>query len=484
MTSDEKARWLAIVITLMGGALRFWRLGDPPLVGDESYYWLWSEHLAWSYFDHPGGVAWMIRASTGLGGPSEFGVRWLNAMLAALAPFLLYGLGRRTGNPGAGVLAAATLAFAPGAIIVARHVYTDTLPIVLMLVAFHAMWPMIMQQGSRQLGWRWLATGLVGALLMNTKLSAYPLFVGVALAVVCWRRELLKDRRLWASLGIIVLGLIPSLAWNLAHDYAGWRWTWQQFTAGTVRARGPLSIVHHMITYLTPPFIALAAVGFLEILGRQHRWLVVPALLLAAPVLVSPANSPRNLLLGATLLLVPAAAWWSEARARRWTAGALLLALLIYGVGTTQGLVQPTKLPRSSVVDAIRYDGIGWPDLGRELADEPGLIFTADYSVASQLWFYARRPVHTAWEQYRLWGIPPFDTAVVIAEPYVPAERVDHALRGVMAHVEGPTERAFHPPSEPLVTKRVRLWRASGPQVDPAQFANALDFFTLYGEER
>ena len=35
-----------------------------PLSADEAYYWLWSQHLAAGYFDHPPMIAWLIRAGT------------------------------------------------------------------------------------------------------------------------------------------------------------------------------------------------------------------------------------------------------------------------------------------------------------------------------------------------------------------------------------------------------------------------------------
>ena len=44
------------------------RLG---LAADEAYYWTWSEALGISYFDHPAGVAWLIRAGTTVLGDSE-----------------------------------------------------------------------------------------------------------------------------------------------------------------------------------------------------------------------------------------------------------------------------------------------------------------------------------------------------------------------------------------------------------------------------
>src|SRR5215471_16725130 len=34
------------------------------LSNDESYYWLYSQHLKWNYFDHPPMIALWIRATT------------------------------------------------------------------------------------------------------------------------------------------------------------------------------------------------------------------------------------------------------------------------------------------------------------------------------------------------------------------------------------------------------------------------------------
>jgi 4-amino-4-deoxy-L-arabinose transferase-like glycosyltransferase len=45
-------------------------LGD-----DEAYYWDWSRNLQLSYFDHPGMIAWIIKASSSIFGDTAFAVR-------------------------------------------------------------------------------------------------------------------------------------------------------------------------------------------------------------------------------------------------------------------------------------------------------------------------------------------------------------------------------------------------------------------------
>lgn len=39
---------------------------NAPPVGDEAYYWMWSQKLGLSYFDHPPLHAWLLRAMAAL----------------------------------------------------------------------------------------------------------------------------------------------------------------------------------------------------------------------------------------------------------------------------------------------------------------------------------------------------------------------------------------------------------------------------------
>ena len=81
-------------LTLLGMVLRLWQLDELALIGDESYYWLWSRHLDWAYYDHPAGVAVLTWLSTALGGQSEAGIRWLNALLSTACIPLVYLVGK------------------------------------------------------------------------------------------------------------------------------------------------------------------------------------------------------------------------------------------------------------------------------------------------------------------------------------------------------------------------------------------------------
>src|ERR1051326_2485110 len=71
-------------------ALRFAAAAHLPLSFDESYFWLWSKHLALSYYDHPPLIALSIRAGTLVFGDSEFGVRAFSFFCSFAATFALW----------------------------------------------------------------------------------------------------------------------------------------------------------------------------------------------------------------------------------------------------------------------------------------------------------------------------------------------------------------------------------------------------------
>ena len=61
-----------------------------PLTFDEAYYWMWSKHLAGGYYDHPPGVALVIRLGTMIAGDTELGVRLVSILLALPMSWAVY----------------------------------------------------------------------------------------------------------------------------------------------------------------------------------------------------------------------------------------------------------------------------------------------------------------------------------------------------------------------------------------------------------
>ena len=480
-------RWAPVgAILLAGAALRFWRLGDLALIGDESYFWLWSRHLDWAYFDHPAGTAVLIRLSAALGGGSEAGIRWLNAMLGLLCVLLAYLLGERLFSHRAGLFSALVLAIGAPYLLTSRFVYTDALQLCLLLLNLLFFWRLTQERPRPRLATA-IAWGLSLAMLFNTKYSAYLYALALAVAVLVDHRHLAKDRRFWAGAALAALGLVPVVAWNAAHGWASFRWQLQHAGWNLAPGFSLLGSARHSVAYLTWPLVLLALFGLGMVRRPAGRLLGLAALLLLLPVALSSANSPRNLSSGLVLLVLLAGAAWAAAlrpKRRLWLAGPMVLlvgAVAVYGLGTAVNLLGPSALPASSIVPDVRRDAAGWRELGPMLAASPAPIFALDYSIASQIWYYSGRPAYTSWGQYRIWGIPDLDDVTVVGLDYLPEDLVSDRLRGVFRGVEGPMELRFQ---EWGAVKEVRTWDAQELLVDDGVFLDQFDFLTLLESAR
>jgi 4-amino-4-deoxy-L-arabinose transferase-like glycosyltransferase len=477
-----RRRWVLLgAVILLGAMLRFWQLGDLALIGDESYFWLWSRHLDWAYFDHPAGIAVVTWLSTALGGQSEVGIRWLNALLGVACIVLTYRLGKGLFNERAGLIAAVGVAVGAPYLLTARFVYTDALHLSLLLLNLYLFWHLA-QERPRPQPATTIAFGLSLALLFNTKYSAYLYALALGVAIVIDHRRLLVERRFWLAVGIAALGLVPVVVWNAAHDWASFRWQLSHAGLDLTGGYSLLGSLYHSLVYLTWPLVVLALLGLGLVRRPAERLLTLVALLLLLPVALSRANSPRNLSTGLVLLFVLAGARWSATPRRRWqTWLAALLAVMvglgaIYGLGTVASLGGASAWPHSSIVPDIHRDAAGWRELGPALAGYPQPIFALDYSIASQIWYYAGGPAYTSWEQYRLWGIPPFQHASIVALDYLDEALVTERLEIAFASVAGPQSLRYE---EQGAEKVVHIWQTEGLQVDQSTFLDQFDFLHL-----
>ena len=75
--------YIFIVVSLIARWI-YLASGTIELSGDEAYQWLWSKHLALSYYSKPPGIAWIQFAGTSLWGDTQLGVRFFSPLFAAI----------------------------------------------------------------------------------------------------------------------------------------------------------------------------------------------------------------------------------------------------------------------------------------------------------------------------------------------------------------------------------------------------------------
>jgi 4-amino-4-deoxy-L-arabinose transferase-like glycosyltransferase len=239
-----------------------------PLTFDEAYYWMWSKHLAFGYYDHPPGVALVIRLGTMIAGDTELGVRLVSILLALPMSFAVYRAaailfgGRRVAAT-ATILLNVTLMAAVGTLIV-----TPDSPLLVASSFIVLCLAKVLETGR---GAWWLAVGAaVGAALLS-KYTA--LFFGPAILI--WLASVPKLRRWlispWPYLGGLVslLMFTPVILWNADHHWVSFI---KQLGRSRIEDFKPAFIgelIPTQIAFATPLVFILGAMGLYALLKRD-----------------------------------------------------------------------------------------------------------------------------------------------------------------------------------------------------------------------
>src|SRR5712672_3113257 len=256
MTRNELRLVRNTAVTILAlVALRLVAAAWTPLTFDEAYYWMWSKHLAGGYYDHPPGVAVVIRLGTMIAGDTELGGR----LVAATATLLLN----------------VTLMAAVGTLIV-----TPDSPLLAASSFVLFFLAKVLETGR---GAWWLAVGAaVGAALLSKYTS---LFFGPAILI--WLVSVPKLRHWlispWPYLGgLVALAVFsPVILWNADHH-------WVSFIKQVGRARVEdfrpafiAELVPTQVGFATPLVFILGAMGLYALFKRDAGALAARALISA-----------------------------------------------------------------------------------------------------------------------------------------------------------------------------------------------------------
>lgn len=492
----ESYKWWLLFGLIAGIALsiRFLIVWGAPLVGDEAYYWMWSRRLDWAYFDHPAGVALLIRMSTALGLPDKVGVRWLNAILGFVLYPLIYFIGAHLFSKRAGLYAACILALGAPYLLISGIVYTDTLLLFFLLLNLWCFCMLteistpIKLNKSRHSFVLFLLWGLTLACLFNTKYSAYLYASGLGLFIILKKRWLFHHWNFYLALLIASAGLVPVLIWNASHGWVSFQW---QLTHLVSASPGgdfagllliPFHNVWHAMGYMTWPVVMAVIPAFavrFRPISSQQLLLGTLASFLLIPVIFSPANSPRNFIAGLTLLLLMAGEnlQLPNNRINTMITGLLALLSLIYGIGTAYGLLKKPTVFSSTVVPELRYETAGMHELIQLLDNYPDPVFALDYQLAGYLTFTTGQQAYSGWGQYLIWGIPEVKNYTVVSLGYLSDTCVTDELEQLFQVVNEPQRFDI---SDGEFAKEINIWQVSGPESSSLSWARKLDFLNLW----
>ncbi len=408
-TSPDEARVVRNTALAILGlvVLRLVAAAWTPLTFDEAYYWMWSKHLAGGYYDHPPGVAVVIRLGTMIAGDTELGVRLVSILLALPMSWAVYRTaailfgGRRVAAT-ATILLNVTLMAAVGTLIV-----TPDSPLLVASSFVLFFLAKVLETGR---GAWWLAVGAAAGAALLSKYTS--LFFGPAILI--WLVSVPKLRRWlispWPYLGgLAALAIFsPVILWNADHH-------WISFIKQIGRARIEdfrpafiAELIPTQIAFATPLVWILGAMGLYALFKRNVGALAPRALISAtfwtivayfiwhslharveanwfAPVYPAFAI--------AAAVAAHLARWEGRPRrmvdfCQRWAAssGILLFALLIVQANT--GVLSGYR--RDATVRSV---GVGWRELAGEIEAVRARVGAAcvlapDYGTTGWLAFY------------------------------------------------------------------------------------------------
>lgn len=193
---------------------------------DEAYYWLWGQHPALSYYDHPPLQAWIQGLFTTLFGRSTFTLRLPNLIANCIFFYVYYQIsrylyGKQAQN--AFWIIVACIVASPLYFLFLALAWHDHLLITFSLLS--AYW--LIQFLDRYLidpvasNWRLYAATIALGLAGLCKYNAAFMALGFLATIVIEPRlrPLLRDRRLYIAIAIGLSCLLPILLWNLSNDW-------------------------------------------------------------------------------------------------------------------------------------------------------------------------------------------------------------------------------------------------------------------------
>lgn len=397
-----------------------------PIGFDEAYYYLYSRHLAWSYFDHP----LMVALTTGIGWwptgiIAAFTLRLGAVVLYTLSSLLLYLTARHLFEEKTGVLALAIASISPLLWLAFGVLASPDSALILFwtLTLLLAAWEFIphryastssLRSADYQPTFKVALLGLTVGLACLSKYHGFLLGAGLVLFCLTSRRT---RRTLWSpwmgvSLVLFLLTLTPLWLWNAQNEWFSFRFHLFMRFAGDgspnpyslLAALGtwglgmlylfptiglPLwwctgkALLLHFQNWVQPPITA----GERVVRDRSALilWVSLPIALgftlLGGKQAIYPAW-PAPGFWGLTLFLAHSAAGWRSRPVRRWLGGTalclvalVLVALLHLNVGLLQ---KPNNVPLLGGLVPVEQDGstalLNVGQLRSRFADNPDLI--------------------------------------------------------------------------------------------------------------
>ena len=371
------------------------------LVPQEAYYFLYSQHLALSYFDHPPAIAYLVRLFSSVLGHREIALRF-TAFVVTLATQLAWLSFARRLLPLSLWSIAALLFTSTGLITVTSLISTPDVPLLLFwTLALHQLYRAVFEQRRAS----WLLGGLLMGLAFDSKYSGAFLQVGLVLflALSPSHRRWLKTPWPYLCLASAHLVMLPVYVWNAQHGFASFLFQSVDRAHGIGRPqlRHFWALLWTQSSLVYPPLLIAFGMGIFRsprLLRKRQSPLQQKHLFLACffvPMAVALTALSFFALVKPNWLMpcYLSALLWLAPMMRRWWKWNLAFAAACHLAAAVELFFYVVPVPSDDT-------WFGWKELARQVshifADHPSaFVFSADeYKTSAELSFYLQAPVY------------------------------------------------------------------------------------------
>ena len=194
-----------------------------PLHPDEAYYWTWSRHLAWSYFDGPPLIAYLIKISTSVFGNTAFAIKLASVICLTLTAGLIHRFTRQLFNAKIAEVALIVFLFIP--FVQAGYlITTPDSPLILFWTA--TLYSFYLALTTHQARFLYLAGTCAGLMLLSKYTGILLLAALLMYLIFSKHRHYFRNPHLYLAAAWALLLFSPVLIWNAEHHWMSFAFQW------------------------------------------------------------------------------------------------------------------------------------------------------------------------------------------------------------------------------------------------------------------
>jgi len=415
------ALWIGVAL-LLALRLFFWFSGT--ILADEAYYWIWSQHPAISYYDHPPLNAWSLWLSSKLFGWNTFALRIVPVLTFFADLWVLWSISKLLSDHPIQHFGITALLFLSTPIFLSMSMLAlpDHLLILCLLLSLLGFLKFFNSPNSnRQWSWLYFACICLGlatlakynAVLLGAAVFAFALYNADA-------RSIFKHWQSYAAFGLFLIVLSPEIYWNIATKASSITFVLQDRHAGLPtdnNLEGVKGFLGGMIAFLSPFLIwPLFKALFAKPEKNSAALAISRTAFWASTLLFLALSFTTDILFHWNLVAYVAILPFLASYLR---AGWLMLAHTVFGIIVAALIAfNFSALPLRTYFSSADYfsaRGFGWPETAQKVEQlkathQIGFIAGTGYTISAPLGFALQDPDVTDLgprrSQYRYWFVP------------------------------------------------------------------------------